>query len=82
MSEFARIKAAIEKEKQKKVQNETRVETLKEETKKLMDEVEVILERRPKDLSELTEIIATKKKEIEVAIQEVKNILDKEGVSY
>ena len=82
MSEFARIKKAIETEKQRKVQNETRIETLKEEAKKLMDEVEVVLGRRPKDLSDLNEVIVNKKSEIETAIQEIKSILDKEGVSY
>ncbi len=82
MSDFQRIKRAIDLEKQKKIQAETKIEGLKQEKERLMNEVETLLQHRPNSLTELSTIIETKKQEIETAILKLKQILDEEGVSY
>jgi hypothetical protein len=82
MSTYERIKTAIEKEKQKKIQNESRIEALKEEAQRLMDEVEKSLGKKVASLEELESIVKQMKEEIEQKIEDIKAVLDKEGVPY
>ncbi len=82
MSEYVRIKKAIDNEKQKKIQAETKIDALKEEIERLKDDIEKTIGVRPKTADELQDILVKQKTEIETEINKIKSILDKEGVLY
>jgi uncharacterized protein HemX len=82
MSDFARIKKAIQEQKDKKLQAEAKIETLKAEKQRLLEEAENVLETKVSSLAELETVLADKKQTIVTTIEKIKELLDKEGVSY
>lgn len=82
MSDFLRIKKAIQEQKEKALQAKAKIETLNKEKERLLDEAEQILGSRPASLADLEQIQAGMREDITNKIQELKSILDEEGVSY
>ena len=81
MTEFERIKKAIESEKQKKIEAQAKMETLNEEKKRITSEIQKIL-GSDFNIEDLDDVISEKRKEIEDAISKIKSVLEKEGVQY
>lgn len=81
-TEFARIKRAVEEQKGKKVQAETRLESIEEERNRIFKEAKEIT---GKDFSSAEEVEAYTnelREDIEGKVREMGEILKQEGVSY
>ena len=81
-TDFDRIKQTVESEKRKKVQGEARIESLNEEEKRILEKLS---EQLGKPIGSVEEVIQERdilQNKISSDIDEMKKILDEEGVSY
>lgn len=79
---YVRVKRAVEEQRRKSVQGETRVETLQAEEKRIFENITKELGYDANSLEELESVLAKNKTEIEEHVQEVANVLDEEGIDY
>ena len=81
-TEFVRIKRAVEQEKTKKLQGEAKMESLKQEEIRIINEVKELTAKEMTSPEEVEAYTIEMKESIEKQILEMKSILDGEGVSY
>lgn len=81
-TEFARIKRAVEEQKNKKVQAETRLESIEEERTRLFIEAKEITGKDFASAEEVEAYTNGLRQDIEGKVREMSEILNEEGVSY
>jgi hypothetical protein len=82
MSDFQRIKNAAEEQKRLKAHGEARIQSLDEEKSRILADVSKDTGQMVASKEEAQAVSDTMKSDIEQQIMSMKDILDKEGVSY
>lgn len=81
-TEFERIKRAVEIEKDKKIKGEARISSFQEEETRIYQAASAQLEQEINGIGQMEKISQEMKEDIETKINEMKKILEEEGVQY